>query len=148
MLVATLELLYGPLSNLVLLLVLKGLTLGALWKLEGDSGGRARDREFDTNLGGEVILRELSTYLHCEAQAIPTVLIDERVDAEWGRILAVYAIVHDKELAIRRVDRHGLHRLKVVRINALMKVAVIENNASLLASGASTHSEVIVEHQA
>ena len=95
-----------------------------------------------------MILRELSTYLHCEAQAIPSVLIDERVDAEWGRILAVYAIVHDKELAIRRVDRHSFHRLKVVRINALMKVAVIENNASLLASGASTHSEVIVEHQA
>ena len=146
-LVATLKLLNGPLSDLLLWLVLEGLALHSFRQLKGDSSGSSRHGEFDTNLCGEVILRELCPHLHCESQLVARVLVNERVNAERCRILPINAIVHDKEFSIGRVDRHSLHGLEVSCVHALVEVAVIQNHAALLPFR-SAHSQIVIQYKA
>ena len=100
----TLELFDGPLSHLLLRLVLEALALHALRQLVSHSCRGARHREADAYLSSEVVLGELGAHFDCEAQAIAGLLVDERVDAEGRAVLAVNAVVHDEELAVRRVD--------------------------------------------
>ena len=144
----TLELLDGPLGHLILSLVLARLRLlHVLGNLKGHVCCGARHRKLYGNLRSEVVLREKGPYLHCEAQSVARLLVDEGVDAEWGRVLTIDAIVHHEELAIGWLDRHCLHRLKIVRIDTLMEVAVIENHTSVLFVTRTTHCQVVVQYE-
>ena len=67
---ASLELLNGPLSSLILVIKLIGLSLDALGKLECNTGGCARDWELKSYLRCEVVLRELGPNLDCELELI------------------------------------------------------------------------------
>ena len=134
-LVAPLELLDSPLSNLLLRLILEALALDTLRQLVGHAGGRAGDGESHAHLRREVVLRELRADFHCKAQAIARVLIHEGVDAERGAVLAVNAVVHDEEFSVGRIDRNRLHGLEIARVHALMEVAIVEGYTTLLARG-------------
>ena len=147
MLVATLEFFNCPLGNLFLWFVLESLTLDALRKLKRDSSRGAWDGELHDDLCSKVVLRELSTDLHCELESVAWYFIYERVDAEWGWILSVNSIVHHKELPVGRVYRNCLHCFKVSRVDTFMEVAVIQNDTTLLSHGRSAHSQVVVEHK-
>ena len=143
----TLELLNRPLAYLLLRLVLKGLTLNALRQLKRSTGGRPWHWELNADLSREVILRELCPDFDCKPKLVARVLVDEGVDAERRGILAIDAIVHDEEFSIRWVDRHGLHGLEVVRIDALVEVTIVQNHAALCAPLVPTNGEIVVEDE-
>ena len=82
-----------------------------------------------------MVLRELSSDLHCELESIACVLVDERVDAEGCWVFTIDAVVHHEELTVGGIDRHSFHGFEVARIDALMEVAVVEDDAALVAHG-------------
>ena len=91
----SLKLLNCPFSHLLLWFVLKGLALNSPWQLKVDSLWGARDGESDNNLSRKVILRELGAHFDREAEPIPRLFIDERIDAEGSWVLSIDAVVHD-----------------------------------------------------
>ena len=94
-----------------------------------------------------MILGELRSYFYCESEFIARVLINEGIKAERGRVFTINAIVHHEELSIRWIDRHSLHSFKIARINTLMEITVVENDAALRSLCVPAHSEIIVEDE-
>lgn len=70
MFVAALELFDGPLSDLLLRLILKALSLDSFRQLIGSICRCARNRETNHDLSCEVILRELSSHLDSESESV------------------------------------------------------------------------------
>lgn len=143
-----LELLYRPLRQLLLLLVLSHLTLDSLGDLESYICGLSWYWEFADDLCSEVVRREVGSDFEGELEFVLRELIDEGVDSEGCGVVPVYTIVHDQELSIRRVNRQRLHRLEVPYIHTLVEVAIIQHHSpKALYHILSTHDQVVIEHQ-
>ena len=70
MFVAALELFDGPLSDLLLRLILEALSLDSFRQLIGSICSSAWNREANHDLSCEVILRELSSHLDSESESV------------------------------------------------------------------------------
>lgn len=90
---------------------------------------------------------ECCPHLKCELQFVLRYFIDEGVNPEGRLIVTVDSVVHDQELAIRRVNRECLHCLKVSNIYTLVEVAIIKDYGSELLSITLAHCEVIIKYE-
>ena len=144
LLLSTLEFLYSPLNDLLLLFKLKAMALDTLGTFKGNTGRCTWHWELYEHLCREMVLWEVGPNFDGELEPVIVDLLNERVYPEWSWILPIDPVVHNKELSIRRVDRHRLHRLKVAHVHTLMEVAVVKDHAAdwpLLFA----HCQVVVE---
>ncbi len=77
-----------------------------------------------------MISRERCSHFESELELILRQLIDERVDSEGSLIVSIDAVVHNKELAVWRINYESSHCFKVSQVHAFVKVTVIKNNRS------------------
>ena len=125
------------------------LPFDALGQFKMNASRSARNCKLHHHLRSEVIRREIGSNLDRELQLIRSQLINKRIDSERCRVLAVNAVVHDQEFTIWRLDGHSAHVLEVARIDTLVEVAVVEDDApSCQVISGAANLQVIVQHEA
>ena len=147
-LLAALEFLNRPCGSLLRRLIFMILPLNALRKFKMYPSTRTRNCELHHHLRSKVIRREISPHLDRKLQLIRRQLVHKRIDSEWGRILTVNAVVHDQKFSVRRLNCHSPHVLKIARIHALMKVAIIQNHSpSCQVISSAANFQVVVQYK-
>lgn len=95
-----------------------------------------------------MVWRETRPTLDSEVQLKGRRLLNKGVEPERRRELPINAVVHHQKFTVRGRDRQRLHCLKVLQINTLVKVAVVQYDGASWPVDTFAHLQVIVEHKA
>ena len=69
-------------------------------------------------------------YINFEDHLVRRFSFKDRIDFEWSWEIISNSVIHDYKLTLRRIDLQCFVRQKLIMLDRLVKIAIIQNDAS------------------